>query len=143
MPTNTIQTEINAASPNTLSDELRTVRLGDFIGYLAKKIAESSANNMGYTETDVVPVSHVATLAGVPTAILQVNAGTATVTGVKTLRRGPITGPSAITPATTECVWDGNLSVKFATADAVTKVSFLYMTAATSVCSLTSGTIQG
>lgn len=136
-----IRTDLNNADPNILADELRTVRLGDFIGYLVQRVI--AGTGLGYTEADVVPSSNVCTLAAVPTMIFQANVTAGTTTGVKTLRRGPLTGPSAITPATGECVWDGNLSVKFATADAATKVSFLYMTSASSACSLTSGTLQG
>ena len=137
----TIRADLNTASPNQLADELRTIKFGDLVGFITQKIV--AGTGLGYTEADVVPAANIATLSAAPTVILPVNAGTATVTGVKTLKRGPITGPSAIVPATTECVWDGNTSVLFATADAVTKVSFLYITGTTAVCSLTSGTLQG
>lgn len=81
---------------------------------------------MTATEAGVTVTSNVATLANAPKCLLHVNVTAGTTTGVKAVKKGPITGPNALTPATGECVWDGNKSVKFATADAATAASFWY-----------------
>ena len=113
-----LRNDLNDGNLNQIADEFRQIKMGELVSLLISKL--------GFTETDVVPSANVATLANQPSAIFQVNAGTATVTGVKKLLKGPITGPRAIVPATGECVWDGGLHVLCAAVDAVTKVSFVY-----------------
>lgn len=113
-----LRTDLNNGVLQQIADQFRQLSMGELLSLLISKL--------GFTETDVVPAANVATLANQPSAIFQVNAGTATVTGVKKLLKGPITGPSAVVPATGECVWDGGLHVLLSAVDAVTKVSFVY-----------------
>jgi hypothetical protein len=56
--------------------------------------------------------------------VASVSGGSAT--GVKKLRRGPISGPGALVPAAGECVWDGGKKVLFAAADLALTASFTY-----------------
>lgn len=89
------------------------------------------------TEAGVTPSSNVATLANTPATMLQVNVTAGTVTGVKTLRVGKVSGTGAIVPATGECVWEpGTKKVLFAAADAATAVSFTYSTGTEAVSCL-------
>lgn len=115
-----LRDSLNASmQPQRLADVLKDLRLGDLLALLIRMITA--------TETGVTPASNVATLANVPTLMLQINATTATVTGVKTLLIGPITGAGAIVPATGFAVWSpGTKKVLFAAADAVTAASFTY-----------------
>jgi len=107
-----IRTELNANAPNRLADMLHGISLGELLSLLIKNITP--------TETGVTPSSNVATLAATPTAMLQVNATTATVTGIKTLI---FSG----TPVTGQALWvPGTATVTFAAADAVTAASFTY-----------------
>lgn len=113
-----------------LADVLRALGFGNLLGLLIRGLTA--------TETGVTVTAHVATLANVPAenSLYQVNATTATATGIKTLLVGPITGPGAITPAPGQAVWvPGTKTVKFNAADAVTAASFTYSvgTEATSV----------
>lgn len=118
----TLRQDFNDSSPNNVADLRRRLQSGDLLTLLIKSLTA--------TEAGVVPAANVATLAATPTSLFQVNATTATVTGIKKLRRGPITGSGAITPATGEAVWDGGTKVLFNVADAVTVASFTYVTAA-------------
>jgi hypothetical protein len=105
--------------PQALADVLKDLRLGDLLALLIRGLTP--------TETGVVPSAHLATLANVPTVMLQVNATTATVTGIKTLFIAPTSGPGAYVPLTGQCVWwPGTKKVLFAAADAVTAASFTY-----------------
>lgn len=113
---------MNTNNPNQLSDALKDLPLGELLTFLIKGATP--------TQTGVVPSSNVATLAAVATGMFQVNATTATVTGIKTLLRGKISGTGALVPATGECVWDGANKLLFAAADAVTAVSATYSVAA-------------
>lgn len=110
------------ANLNTLSDAVGDLELGDLIVLLI--------NDLTATETGVVPASDVATLAAQPTAMFQINATAGTVTGIKKLLKGPISGEDAVVPKTGEAVWDGGTQVLFNAADAVTAASFTYATAA-------------
>lgn len=128
-----LRDELNNADPNRLADAFRlgpSIGLGDLLN---KVIAGLTA-----TETGVTPASNVATLANQPSSLFQVNVTAGTSTGVKKLKKGPITGPKAITPAAGECVWDGGKKVLFAAADGATAVSFTYATAADVTCSILS-----
>jgi hypothetical protein len=117
----TLRSDLNDSSPNQLADTRRRVQSGDLMTLLIKSLTA--------TEAGVVPAAHVATLAATPTSLYQINATAGAVTGIKKLRRGPITGSGAILPATGEAVWDGGVKVLFNVADAVTAASFTYVTA--------------
>jgi hypothetical protein len=126
---------LNGGNPNLVFDAMVRGHLGDMLGYACSK--------MGYTETGIAVTSNVSTLAAVPKALF--NCVVATVsggsgTGVKKLRQGPISGPSALVPAAGECVWDGGLHVLFATADLALTASFTYAVA-TDIASLTEADI--
>jgi len=75
----------------------------------------------GATEASVTVTSHVATLAANPSSVITVNAISGGTTGVKTLVRDP-----AHTLVTGEVYWDGNLTLTFAAADAVTACDVIY-----------------
>lgn len=70
----------------------------------------------------LAPASNVVTLATKPVSVLDVFVNAGTSTGHKKLRVAPLTGLQAVTPAAGEAVWDGNLSIKLAAADAATSV---------------------
>lgn len=83
----------------------------------------------GVTEAALSPTANVVTLAAQPVAVIDVNVATVSsgsATGSKKLRIGPFTGPGAITPAAGECVWDGGLKVKLASADLAATVNVAY-----------------
>jgi len=123
-----LRTDLNANQPNRLSDGLADIKLGELLSYLINRLTP--------TQAGLVPASHVATMAAQPAALFQVNATTGTVTGVKKLLRGPISGEDAVVPATGEVVWDGGTNLLFATSDAVTAVSVTYALA-TDLASIT------
>lgn len=118
----TLRDTLNTSNPNRLADALNVLEFGELLNLLLSGLTA--------TETGVSATSSVATLANQPSALVLINATTATTTGVKKLRKGPITGPNAIVPATGEAVWDGGKKVLFATVDAVTVAAFTYATAA-------------
>lgn len=117
-----LRDDINNANPNFIADLLRRIGLGELITFLL--------NAATFTETGITVTANVTTMAAVPTALFRVNATTATVTGEKKLRVGPITGPNALVPATGEVIWDGATKLLFAGADVVTVAKFLYSKAA-------------
>ena len=119
---------LNGGNPNEVFDATVRTNLGDLLSYLVAQIGSGIA----YTETDVPVTLNVATLANAPVALFNcvvasVSGGSAT--GVKKLRRGPITGPSALVPAAGECVWDGGKKVLFAASDLAATASFTYAVA--------------
>jgi hypothetical protein len=120
MSNSSLQAVLDSGNLNDIADAAGKLGLGTLLGYL---VAKATA-----TESGVSPASNVATLANAPVAngLFQVNATAGTTTGIKKLRQGPITGPSALVPATGECVWDGAKSVLFAAVDAVSAASFTY-----------------
>lgn len=87
--------------------------------------ASLAANNVGTvggaTETGVPVSTNVATLATAASAIITVNATTATHTGVKKLIRD-----ASRTLATGEVYWDGASKLTFAAVDAVTVCDVMY-----------------
>jgi len=123
-----IRDDLNKADPNRAWDMLRQMGLGDVLNMLITAKA--------VTEATITVTSNVATLANQPSFLLQINATTATATGVKKLLQGPITGAGAIVPKAGEAVWDGAKKVLFNTVDAVTAASFTYATAADVTCSI-------
>lgn len=116
----TIRTDLNNSQMQINADNLRRLQFGEVLTLLIRGLTA--------TEAGVVPAANVATMAAAPVAVLQVNATAATVTGIKKLRVGPITGNGALVPATGEVVWPGGTSTKllFAAADAVTACSLTY-----------------
>ena len=63
----------------------------------------------------------------IPTAVFQVNATTATTTGVKKLRKGVV---GTDVPATGECIWQpGTKTIALAVVDAVTVCAVTYSVA--------------
>lgn len=109
---------LNTADPNREDDAFRELGIGSVLNLLLR--------TQTATESGVTVTSSVMTLANQPEFLLDVNATAGTTTGRKKLRKGPITGPQKITPATGECVWDGGKKILFATVDAVTTASALY-----------------
>jgi hypothetical protein len=116
----TIREDLNVCSNNILNDDFRKSKLGELLTLLI--------DSATYTQTAVAVTANVsAALTAVPTAVFQVDATTATVAGIKTLRIGPISGEDAIVPATGEVVWrPGQSQLLFAAADVVTAMSILY-----------------
>ena len=112
-----IQTVLDSGNLNQLADAAGKLGLGTLLAYAIAK--------MGYTDTGTSVTSDVVTLTNQPTAngLFKVVAVSGTVTGMKKLLRGPISGPGAVVPATGECVWDGGLHVLFAAVDAVATAS--------------------
>lgn len=125
-----VRDTLNSGNLNQLADALKAMGVGELLSYAAAK--------MVYTETGISTSSNVATLANPPTAqgLFQCVAASGTVTGVKKLRRGPVSGANAIVPNTGECVWDGGKKVLFAAVDAVATASFTYAVS-TDIASLT------
>ena len=122
MSTSNLQAVLDSGNLNDIADAAGKLGLGTLLGYLVAKATATES---------VTPSSNVATLANAPVAngLFQVNATAGTTTGIKKLRQGPITGPSALVPATGECVWDGAKSVLFAAVDVVSAASFTYAVA--------------
>lgn len=114
----TMRELLNQSNLNQLADVLGDIEFGELLTLVIQGLTA--------TEAGVVPAAHVATLANQPSAMFQINATTATVTGIKKLLKGPITGEDAVVPRTGEAVWDGGVKVLFAAADAVTAASFTY-----------------
>lgn len=114
-----IRAELNTTDLNRLAEDLAGIPLGELLTLLIKRFSA--------TETGVVPSSNVATLAAIPTAVLQVNVTAGTTTGIMTLLKGVV---GTKVPATGQCVWQpGTKLVSFAAADVVTAVSFTYVVA--------------
>ena len=120
---------LNGGNPNEVFDATVRTNLGDLLSYLLAQIG----TGVGYSsESPVTLAADVATLSNQPVAVFQVVAatvGAGGVLGVKKLRKGLITGPNALVPATGECVWNGGKNILFAAADAVLTADFLYATA--------------
>ena len=112
---------LNGGNPNEVFDAMVRGRLGDMLAYACSK--------MGFTETGISVTSNVATLANTPKALFQCVVASGTTTGVKKLRKGPVSGTGALVPATGECVWDGGTKVLFAAADVAATASFTYAVA--------------
>lgn len=127
MSTTGIRDTLNSGNPNVLGDACQAIGLGEMLSLL---IATAGASAPTDTLAGGDIVSHLATMAAVPTALFYVNGTVGTVTGVKKLRKGPVSGPNAIVPATGECVWDGGLHILFAAVDAITTCTLLYATSA-------------
>jgi len=123
-----IRDTLNLGDANRLSAAFAKIGLGDLLNLLITA--------MTATEAGVTVTTNKATLANQPSSLYQINATAGTTTGIKKLLRGPITGANAIVPLTGQAVWDGNVSVLFATADAVTAASFTYARAANVTASI-------
>ena len=120
MSTSNVQAVLDSGNLNTLADASAKAGLGTLLAYAASK--------MGYTESGIAVTTNVATLANAPVAngLFQVYATAGTTQGVKKLRKGPVTGASALVPATGEVIWDGAKSLLFAAVDAVATASITY-----------------
>lgn len=118
----TIRDSLNTADPNRIADVLRSLAFGDLLNLLASALTA--------TETGVTVTANVAALANQPTAFVLINGTTGTTTGIKTLRRGQITGVGAAVPLPGEAIWDGGKKVLFNSVDAITVAAFTYATAA-------------
>ena len=118
---------LDGGNPNEVFDAMVRMNLGDLLSYAISKMAS--------TESPSVTLS-VATLANAPVALFNVNATAGTVQGVKKLRRGLVSGPNALVPATGECIWDGSKTLLFAAVDAVTTAACTYAVA-TDIASIT------
>lgn len=108
----------NRVTLNQLADTMGEIEVGELLALVIAGLTP--------TETGVVPAANVATLANAPSAMFQINATAGTVTGIKKLLKGPISGEDAVVPKTGEAVWDGGTRVLFNAADAVTAASFTY-----------------
>jgi hypothetical protein len=126
MSTTGIRDTLNSGNPNVLGDAAQAIGLGELLSLM---IATAGAGAPTDTLAGGDIVSSLATLAAVPTALFYVNGTVGTHTGVKKLRKGPVSGPNALVPATGECVWDGGLHILFASVDAITTATVLYATA--------------
>lgn len=119
-----IRDTLNSGNLNQIGDATQAIKLGSILSYLISKATP--------TESSVTVTSNVATLAAKPEVLLQCNVatvGSGSATGVKKLRRGPITGAGAVVPAAGECVWDGGTKVLFATTDVAATAHFTYVVA--------------
>lgn len=119
---------LNQSGSNQLADAFRDIKIGELLSYIVALL--------GFTETGITVTANIATLANAPTAMFQLTAATGTVTGVKKMLRGPISGEDAVIPITGEAVWDGGTRVLFAAADVVATASFTYARA-TNLASVT------
>lgn len=119
---------LNASDPNRNDSALQELAQGDLLNLIIKGLTP--------TESAVTVTSNVATLAATPATFLDINAVGGTTQGRKKLRKGPITGPQKITPATGEAVWDGATKVLFATVDAVSSANFTYSKTTDTTCSI-------
>lgn len=113
-----LRDELNKSDPNRTPDVGREIQMGELLALVIAGLTP--------TETGVSPSSDIATLAAQPNALFQIDATAGTVTGIKKLLKGPISGEDAVVPQTGEAVWDGGTQVLFAAADAVTAASFTY-----------------
>lgn len=111
---------LNGGNPNEVFDAMVRANLGDLLSYVASKLTPTESPSV---------TSNVATLANAPVALFNVNATAGTVQGVKKLRRGLVSGPNALVPATGECIWDGAKTLLFAAVDAVTTAACTYAVA--------------
>lgn len=121
-----IRAEMNTGPENRFMDMVREIGLGELINLLIQGLAAA--------ETGIAITASVATLAATPTALFQVN-GIGGTAGIKTIKKGPITGSQKITPLPGECVWDGGIKVLFNVADANTTATFRYAKAADATAS--------
>ena len=125
---------LNGGNPNEVFDATVRMNLGDALSYILANLP--AATGIGYTETGISVTSSAVALANAPVALFQVKATAGTTQGVKKLRKGPVSGPSALVPATGEVIWDGGKNILFAAVDAVSAASFLYAVA-TDIASVT------
>lgn len=130
--TTNIRDLLNGGGVNTLGDVNQAIGLGELLSHMISLAAATPTESL----TGPTLVADVGTMAAVPSALFQVNGTAGTHTGVKKLRKGPITGPNAIIPAAGECVWDGGLHILFAAYDALTTVTVFYAVS-TPLCSIT------
>lgn len=122
-----IRAEMNTGPENRFMDMVREIGLGDLLNLLIQGLAAA--------ETGIAITSNVATLAAVPSFLFQVN-GIGGTAGIKTIKKGPVTGSQKVTPLPGECVWDGGLKVLFNVADANTTATFRYAKAADTTTSV-------
>lgn len=113
-----IRESLDNASPENMADLHRELAYGDLLSMMVLALAP--------TEAAAAVVLNVATLAAMPGVLLDVVATVGVSLGRKVLRRGPISGPAALSPAPGEVIWDGGKKVLFNAADAVTAASMLY-----------------
>lgn len=124
----TLQNILDNGDANRVVDALRKIGFGSLLN---KVVA-----GMTYTETGVSATTNVGTLANQPSARpFSVNATTATATGEKIVRQGPVSGTGALVPNAGEVIWDGGKKLLFNVADNVTVFKALYATAADAVVS--------
>lgn len=120
-----IRATLNAGDPNRVPSGLQAVKFGSILNFLLN----AATPNQGSTAVS----SSKGTLTAQPDALLDVKVltvGSGSATGRKTILKGQITGPNAIVPAAGQVVWDGNVTLLFASADAAATFSALFTTAA-------------
>lgn len=119
-PANAAYTQADQTALAALANSLKT-QLNALITDVAALRTAVSAINKHATEVGVTVTTNVATLAALPSTVINVNATAGTTTGVKTLVRDP-----AHTLVAGEVYWDGKLTLTFAAADAVTACDVVY-----------------
>lgn len=125
MSTTGIRDTLNSGNPNVLGDAFQAIGLGELLSLLIATAAGTPTETLAGGSI----VNSLATMGAVPTALFYVNGTVGGTTGVKKLRKGPVSGPNAIVPASGECVWDGGLHILFAAVDAITTCTVLYAVA--------------
>jgi hypothetical protein len=118
-------TQVNAliVDDGAVTTRLNQARV-DILALRAELAAALVGTVGGATETGVVPVANVATMAASASSIISVRATAAGTTGVKKLVRDP-----THTLVTGEVFWNGTDKLTFAAIDAVTACDLLYSTA--------------
>lgn len=111
------------ADDNTSAARVNEARV-DILMLRAALAAAQVGTVGGATETGIVPVSNIATLAANASCIISVRATAAGTTGVKKLVRDP-----AHILITGDVYWDGKNHLTFAAVDAVTACDVIYATA--------------
>ena len=130
--TTNIRDLLNGGGLNTLGDVNQAIGLGELLSHMISLASATPTETL----TGGILVSNVGIMAAVPSALFQVNGSAGTHTGIKKLRKGPITGPNAVIPAAGECVWDGGLNILFSTYDAIT-TALVFYAVSTTLCSIT------
>ncbi len=120
-----LRDDLNQGDPNRLGDVNRDVKMGEAMALLLASLTPTQSS------VAVSTTAYTATLSATPTQIFQVNCTAGTVTGVKELLQGPITGEDAITPLTGQVVWNGGVTLKFAAADLVSATHVTYAVSTT------------
>ncbi len=114
---------LNQAGPNSLGSLLQQLKFGEAMAVVFEEAADTES---------IAVTSNVATLGATPScAPFQVNGSAGAHTGIKVVRRGPITGEGALLPQSGEVIWDGGTKLLFSSYDAITHTIVTYALAPT------------